>query len=231
MDAQYEKLIGGIAVVLIIVVVFGWWSYAHRAVPVTPVVSHATTPVLPVISPVATVLAAPMMSASDIATWKTYTDVTQGFSIKYPSDWTVNTAYTDSVMGPGTERSGVSFTIPKSMTTGTNLGWDTSVAVETNTHATTCTANEFFDPQSVSKTFDAGVNGIAYNFATGSDAGAGNRYETFFATMPGTNPCLGVQLFIHSSNIDNYDPGTVRAFDRTQLLSIYETMLSTYTHK
>ena len=231
MDTQYEKVIAGIAVVLIIVVAIGWWSYAHRTVSMTPVTPPVTTPVLPVISSVTTVLAAPMLSASDMASWKTYTDGVKGFSIKYPSGWTVNTTYTDSVMGPGKERSGVSFTIPKSMTTGTNLGWDTSVSVETNTYATTCSASEFYGTGSMSKTFDAQVNGAMYNFATGSDAGAGNRYETFFATMPGTNPCLGVQLFIHSSNIDNYDPGTVQAFDRTQLLSIYETMLSTFTHK
>ena len=60
-------------------------------------------------------------------------------------------------------------------------------------------------------------NGTEYSVASLSDAGAGNLYEEKVYALVGTSPCLAVRTFIHSTNIANYDPGTVTAFDEAAL--------------
>jgi hypothetical protein len=59
------------------------------------------------------------------------------------------------------------------------------------------------------------------------DAGAGNLYDVAIFALPGSNPCLAVRYTIHSTNIGNYDPGTVKPFDRTGLIKTFATIRRT----
>ncbi len=147
--------------------------------------------------------------------------VNQGgtFSIRYPAGYTVNDSYAYQALGPGKDIYGVKFTIPANMASGTNLSsYDTGVSVEEITQTQDCTASLFLyagegtQPQTITD------NDITYSFASGTDAGAGNFYEEKVWAIPGTNPCLAVRYLIHSTNIGNYTPGTVTAFDRDSLL-------------
>lgn len=157
------------------------------------------------------------------ADFETFASATHGFSIRYPKGWTVNPNYRDESWGPGHEITGVSFTIPKSMTTGTNLADDTRLAVETLPDASTCTADQFL-PGTGSVASPVTDDGTEYSVATFSDAGAGNIFDQTVYALSGTSPCLGVVYVIHSSNIGNFDPGAVTAFDRAKLTAEFDTI-------
>jgi hypothetical protein len=65
-------------------------------------------------------------------------------------------------------------------------------------------------------------NGVTYSVASTSGAGAGNFYEETIYALAGSVPCTAVRYYIHSSNIGNYTPGTVREFDKNALLDSFD---------
>ncbi len=156
------------------------------------------------------------------AEWKTYTGVT--FSISYPPGFTVNA--TLQTLGPGKGVHGVSFTIPAKLAAGTNLESDTYLSVETLAGASICSTAPFLSHPENTK--DLTQDGIRYSMAVHSEAAMGNVYEETVYAERDSSPCVAIHYFIHSSNIGNYDPGTVRAFDRTALLRIFDEMRRTF---
>lgn len=151
-----------------------------------------------------------------------YQNGPDGFSLRYPVGYTVDESYHYQSLGPGHDISGIKFTIPASMATGTNLGSDTYVSVEEIPHTQSCSALLFLSSgATVKNTTDAGTT---YSVASVSDAGAGNRYEETVYALPGTNPCIGVRYFVHYSVIDNYPPGTVKQFDSATLLKQFDSI-------
>ena len=152
---------------------------------------------------------------------KVYLDGTVGFSIRYPADYSIDTSYKYQAFGPGKDISGVKFTIPSNLATGTNLSsFDTGVSVEIIPATQDCNAGLFLDGNvSVQIVND---NGVEYSFASTIGATAGNRYEEEVWAIPGTNPCIAVRYFIHSTNIGNYPVGTVSEFDRATLISQFD---------
>jgi hypothetical protein len=143
-----------------------------------------------------------------------YHDAKMHFAIAHPPRWTVVPNYTDDKLGHKRTIHGVAFTVASVRTQGTNLAADTSLAVLTLPGA--CDASRFLEnPQDVKTVTEAGRT---YSVATSSDAGAGNRREETVYALQGTSPCLAVRYFIHYSAIENYAPGTVKAFDRDALI-------------
>ena len=165
-----------------------------------------------------------MAAAAQGAPWKHYTNATLGYMISYPANWTIDTSYVNSNMGPGHDIPGVAFTVPASMAAGTNLGDDSKLSVE-SLPGPNCAPSRFVDPAENVHTVHA--NGRTYTSATSDDAGAGNRYETDLFVVDGTSPCLAVRYFIHSSAIGNYDPGTVTQFDRARLIAAFNRIRAT----
>jgi membrane-bound inhibitor of C-type lysozyme len=153
--------------------------------------------------------------------WTSFASPAFGFSVRYPRGYTVDPAYRYQALGPGKEISGVSFTIPEAMTKGTNLGSDTRVSVETLPKAESCTAGPFLSSV-MGKVRKVKEGGVEYSVAELDDAGAGNLFEEHVYALVGTSPCLAVRYFIHSANIGNFDPGTVRAFDKPALLRPFD---------
>ena len=150
-----------------------------------------------------------------------YADGTEGFSVRYPAGYKINTDYRYQELGPGEEIGGVKFTIPQSTATGTNLsGYDTGVSVEEIPNTKDCQATLFVYPGAKTETVTDG--GTQYSVATSTGAGAGNFYEEKIWAIPGTNPCVAVRYLIHSTNIYNYPPGAVKEFDRTSLLNQFD---------
>ncbi len=151
------------------------------------------------------------------ADWKSYSDTANGFSISYPADWKLERRYSYVGFGPDHEIHGVAFAIPASMAAGTNLSSNmTTVSVETLPDKGICDARRFIpEPQDLKTLKNAGR---VWSTANTADAGAGNLYDVAVFALPGTSPCLAVRYVIHSTNIGNYDPGTVKAFDRVALI-------------
>ena len=150
-----------------------------------------------------------------------YVDASGTFSIRYPSNYSVNPSYVYQELGPGKDINGVKFTIPESMATGTNLsGFDTGVSVEKIPNAQDCNAKLFLYPEVAS--LNITDNGVDYSFASSTGAGAGNRYEEEVWAIPNTNPCVAVRYFIHYMAIENYPPKVVSNFNRDALLKQFD---------
>ncbi|MHB8660777.1 MAG: hypothetical protein ACYC75_02465 [Minisyncoccota bacterium] len=154
-----------------------------------------------------------------------YENRTEGFSIRYPTGFTVDDTYLYQELGPGKDISGVKFTIPSSIATGTNLNTDSYLSVETIPQAKACAADLFLDQGAVARAVMEGTTN--YSVASSTGAAAGNRYEETVYALPGTNPCVAVRYFIHYGVLDNYPPGTVRAFDRDALLAQFDAIRRT----
>ncbi len=160
------------------------------------------------------------------AGWRTYRDQNLDFSISYPRRWTVDKSYVYAGLGPDREIRGVAFRIPPGLARGTNLSSNlTAVSLESVNGPGRCEAGRFLsDPQNVHSIVE---NGTTYSTAQSEDAGAGNFYsETVFALV-GSSPCLAIRYFIHSTNIANYDPGTIRKFDHVKLEAKFDQIRRT----
>lgn len=163
---------------------------------------HAERPAVPAPSP-----AAP----SSTPGWLPYESATYRFSAQYPAGYSVNPDYEYQALGPEGRIPGVSFTVPASLAAGTNLSRDTYMSVEFP-GSSSCDAVQFVGEARTSST-RVTEDGVDYSVATGGGAAAGNLYqETAYAAIRG-NTCFVTRLLVHTTNIGNYDPGTVRAFD------------------
>lgn len=151
----------------------------------------------------------------------TSTYVGVGFSLVHPADYTVDAAYAYA-FGPKKLISGVKFTIPAAMATGTNLTPDSYLSVESLPRAKNCTGDIYLLADVKTQTIPE--NGIHYSVATDSGAGAGSVYEETVYAIEGSVPCTAVRYSIHSSNIGNYPQGTVREFDRAALIIAFDTI-------
>ena len=156
---------------------------------------------------------------------QTYNNATLGFSLRYPAGFTINDKYSYQELGPGKDIYGVKFTIPALTAMGTNLGSDSYISVEELPQAKTCNASSFLDQGA--KITNVTDNGTEYSMGTSNGAGAGNRYDETVYALTGTNPCIAVRYFIHYSVIDNYPPGTVKAFDEATLKSQFDAIRRT----
>ena len=135
-------------------------------------------------------------------------------------------SYIYDQVNPKKPISGVKFTIPGSMATGTNLSSDTYLSVEWLPRAKKCTGDIYLaaNVRPSSEVFAS----TTYSVATSSGVAAGNIYEESVYALPDSSPCIAVRYFIHSGNIANYpaagEPGAVREFDRAALLSAFDTI-------
>ncbi|MBI4068489.1 hypothetical protein HY413_03730 [Candidatus Kaiserbacteria bacterium] len=169
--------------------------------------------------PTSLVINQPPLSQPVQAATSTYATTT--FSIVYPADLAMNEAYAYDQFGPKKLIRGVKFTIPLDMATGTNLSaYDTGISIEQLPRARNCTGDIFINVDV--KTHSVTENSILYSVASTSGATAGDLYEEQVYALSGTHPCTAVRYFIHSTNIGNYPPGTVREFDRTALLATFD---------
>ncbi|HEY2070911.1 MAG TPA: hypothetical protein VGG48_15255 [Rhizomicrobium sp.] len=146
-----------------------------------------------------------------------YRDARYGFTIAYPPHWAVNAAFRRDI-GPVIH--GVSFTVSAEVTQGTNLASDTKLSVE---HVDgRCHAGRFLDSPTDEHDVTDGAHG--YSMASTQDAGAGNRYEETVYAFAHGGTCFGIRYFIHYGAIQNYDPGTVKAFDHDALTAAFDRM-------
>ncbi|MFA6297332.1 MAG: hypothetical protein WC629_02100 [Candidatus Paceibacterota bacterium] len=125
------------------------------------------------------------------------------------------------------------FFVPESMATGTNLSRDSKISFETK-NASSCDATIFAkdaDITSKNKSQEIIIGTTTYSTLTFSGAGAGNFYETTIYSTKASSSCSALKLFIHSTNIGNYDPGTIKEFDKTKLLEIFAKVLQNFPVK
>jgi membrane-bound inhibitor of C-type lysozyme len=150
-----------------------------------------------------------------------------GFSIRYPAGFTADAGYAYQGLGPGKDIGGVKLTIPGALAQGTNLAADSYLAVEQMPRGDACSAGRFLgEGAAATAATDAGTT---YSVATSTGAAAGNRYEETVYALLGSDPCTAVRYFVHFGVIENYPPGSVRAFDRQALISQFDAIRRTLT--
>ncbi len=170
--------------------------------------------------------------STEVPATRVYKDATLGYSITFPTAlssttndalYRVETLYTYTGMRPGTSIPGVKFTIPRAMTTGTNLSPDSYLSVEHLVKGQACDAVAFIGiPNVKSQTIREGT--LTYSFASSSGAAAGNRYEESVFALPNTSPCIAVRYFVHYGAIENYDASTTKAFNQVRLFADFDTI-------
>lgn len=155
--------------------------------------------------------------------WTTYQR--ENYAVNVPESYVVDPSYQYQGLGSGAEIPGLAFTIPESMSAGTNLSSDTRISIETAEGE--CDAARFVPPGAQSRTVVE--HDVTYSVAESGDAGAGNRYEEIVYALTGSVPCRVVRYVIHSTVVENYDPGTVTAFDRAALIAEFDEIRRSLT--
>ena len=154
-----------------------------------------------------------------------YTNGKNGFSIRYPVNYTVDESFAYQALGPGKDIAGTKFTIPVSLAKGTNLSTDSYVSVEHMPASTECSAKDFLGMGATVTTVDD--NGTTYSLGKLSDAAAGNRYDETVYAIPGTNPCVAVRYFVHYGVFENFTPGSITKFDEGALIAQFDAIRKT----
>ncbi len=152
----------------------------------------------------------------------------KGFTLRYPTGYSVKESYAYQGMGPGKSIAGTQFTIPQTLKGDTNLSSDTYLSVEQfpRTPADrSCTADLFLDGAPTTEDVTEGM--LTYSMASASGAGAGNRYEETVYAIPGTNPCVAIRYRVHYGVLANYPEGTVREFDAVALKNQFDQIRRT----
>lgn len=192
-----KKIIGVVGVLILVAIAY----YAYSPAPKEVVVEKPDVPIAVVTDPLTGV----------------YTNSVYGYTVRYPTGYTVDAKYKYQAMGPGKDILGTKFTIPASMATGTNLSRDTYISIENIKTGKTCLAETFLD--NVAATSTIVDNGVIYFVVLNSGAGAGNRYEETVYARQTAKACIGIRYFVHYSVFENYPAGSVKEFDRQALLN------------
>jgi hypothetical protein len=151
----------------------------------------------------------------------TYASSSLGITLRYPDGYTVSDTYRYTDVGT-TSIPGIKLTIATTTATGTNLSRDSYISVESlDLPADACTADHFIDRADAAATSTVTVDTTVYSYASTTGAGAGNRYEEQVFVRPGSTSCIAVRYLIHTTVLENYDPGTVLLYDRATLLSTF----------
>lgn len=158
---------------------------------------------------------------------QTYTNASGKYTVQYPKEFTLDSSYTYSAMGPGKEISGVKFIIPQSMATGTNLSSDSGVSIEQVAGGEQCTPATFLDTLTSSSTLQE--QNATYLVGRGGGAAAGNLYEEYVYVIASSTPCTAIRYFIHSTQLGNYPEGAVVAFDQAALVAKFDAIRRSLT--
>ena|SRR5581483_6583581 len=157
---------------------------------------------------------------------KTYTDPHLHFTMLYPATAAASDVnYTGYL--PLTQNAVVSFTLPKDMFKGTNLGEaGVYIGATTSQKALQSCTNALVDfGEKAAGTQQ--INGTTFNVFTSTGVGAGNIYdETDYRTVQ-NGTCIEVVELLHSGNIGNYPPGTTKEFDHPTFKGYLDGMVNT----
>jgi len=150
--------------------------------------------------------------------WQQYEGA--AFTVSIPSGYNVNEAYGHTI-SPDVAARGVAFTVAASMATGTNLGSDTRISVETIPTLSACNATAYLD--GINHAYTVVEDGKTYSVASSTSAGAGNFYEEIvYVRTDNAGPCPAVRYVLHNTVLANYPAGSVVEFDREALIEEFD---------
>jgi hypothetical protein len=148
------------------------------------------------------------------------------FSLTVPKDFMFDEAYVYLNLGPGKEIHGVKFAVPANVSQGTNLSSDSYFAVERISDTSICAPANFLNDPDELETKSLGQS--TYQFGREVGAGAGNMYDESVYVTKANGFCYALRYFIHSTNIGNYEPGSVTEFNRENIVAIFDSIAATF---
>jgi hypothetical protein len=163
--------------------------------------------------------------SAEVPAGEVYKNQELGFEITLPEGFNFNKAYVNEDPQTGKSIHGVEFIIPPQLAKGTNLSLDSHIAVEKLTGAA-CDPSVFIP--GITEFEVVSLEGRSYDFALKTGAAAGNRYEESVYVTEDKGNCYALRYLLHSTNIGAYDPGTVREFEREDILSLFDEIASTF---
>jgi hypothetical protein len=156
-----------------------------------------------------------------------YANTQFGFTLQYPSVATSSNVDYGGYL-PLTQTSIASFTLPRSMFAGTNLGEAGVYVGSTSTPSIVSQCLQASKENGETLVGTSTINGVDFMEATSTGVGAGNIYEeTVYRRLAG-NACLEITELLHSGNIDNYPSGAVVQFDKATYQGILDAIVHTY---
>jgi hypothetical protein len=154
---------------------------------------------------------------------QTYRNASYNFEFQYPPEF----SFTEPAYA-SLEQKIVQVTLPHTEYPGTNFG-DAAVSVSIGSASTLqqCLSKDL--PENATK-FDETqeINGTTFYFATGKGAGAGNIYDTRIFRTLRNGSCFEIIETLHTGNIGNYDPGTVKEVAPTPIWERLYQVLGTF---
>lgn len=146
-------------------------------------------------------------------------------SLRYPTDWQTGDTGSEALSGLSDGVHVIAqFTVPSSLTEGTNLSTDSGVRIA-RLEGDTCSPERFLRNTDTFSTTT--MSGTTYMVASTTDAGAGNRYELSAYVQEFAQPCIAVIDLVHTTVLENYPEGTVREHDAAKLREEFTAILNT----
>lgn len=210
-------------VVVVVIIVIIWAFLYFFAYPPTPLPSVSTN------TPTSTNSAVTTGPGAGGAT-TTLMGPGNSFSFDYPSQFTVSagnsstTQWMQNTTVPGTILAQV--TMPPSLQPNTNFQGATFTVGTSN--KSSAVSNCLVQKNGNASSSVVTINGTSFTRITYGDAGAGNFYDIVSYRTVHDNACYALEYVIHSTNIQNYPPGTITQFDQSSVQSMLESMVQSF---
>lgn len=159
-----------------------------------------------------------------------YDNPDYGFSLSYPETAKASQVEFGGYL-PLTQTPLASFVLPESMSEGTNLGEAGVYVGATSTPSIVASCVEPKQAEGETVGAEESINGKEFRVFTSADAGAGNLYERVSYRTLYAGVCIEFVTLLHSGNIGNYPPDTVKAFDKTYFQGILDSIVHTVQFK
>ena len=160
---------------------------------------------------------------------QSYQSADYGISFQYPGEW-LNKASDSSYSS--LENVLVVLELPKETYPGTNFSDASfSVNVQYAESLEACLALSSII-ESI-ETFEVNrfetVNGVTYYTVNGGGAAAGNTYDSKYSRAYVDDNCFEIVQTLHTTNIGNYDPGTVTEVNENEVWERLDDIFQTFT--
>jgi len=160
--------------------------------------------------------------------WKTYTSETYGFEMKYPQDLAMQKEIPLAVIQEAVIRLSL---VNRAYYDGTNLV-EASLFVGV-TPEKACSSEWLADGSQDSSEYGdpaetRNIAGVSFFRDSLWEGAVGNQYGLITYSALHAGSCYRLALFIHCTNVNVFDPGTVAEFDRNALTRLFDQVISTF---
>jgi hypothetical protein len=197
-------------------------STTTTAAPTTTTAAPTTTTAAPTTTTLAQIIpGVPTVS---------YASSKHGFSLHRPESTSLVTTGFDAYL-PLTQTPVVAVVLPTSLFKGTNL---TEAGVYIGASSDAAVTSQWNVPVAGSAEVAAGtttINGASFAIFISTEPAAGNIYEERIYRTLHKGTVFELTELLHSGNIGNYTPGTVKEFDKVKFGGYLEAIVDTFVFK